>query len=292
MPEASSPKPRGAAASKPRTGLELSTVEQGDASVKPEPSVEIRLLRSHDEYAACETLSRDVWGVAERNIVPRELLLTMQLNGGLVHGAFLPDDQMIGFCFGFAGLRDGRLRLCSHQLGVLPPYRGTGVGIALKLAQKRDALQRGYELITWTFDPLEARNAYINLHRLGCIGRLYDRDHYGPMEDDLNRGLPSDRFEAEWWLRRDRPVLAAERAPVILRRGSNGEPVSSVATLEPAGAAWIEIPSDFQAVKRRSLELARQWRLESRSAFEAALAAGLVAVDFRREGAYLMASAR
>lgn len=251
--------------------------------------VDIRLLRSQDEYAACETLSRDVWGVAERNIVPRELLLTMQLNGGLVHGAFLPDGRMIGFCFGFAGLRDGQLRLCSHQLGVLPEYRGSGVGIRLKQAQRQDAMARGYQLISWTFDPLEARNAYINLHRLGCIARVYDRDHYGVMEDDLNRGLPSDRFEAEWWLRREKASFDGDAAPIILRVADNGEPVSRLDALRPAGPAWIQIPSDFQAVKRRSLDLARRWRLESRQAIEAALGAGLVALDFSREGAYLMA---
>ena len=143
----------------------------------PRHQVEVRLARSHAEFAACEALSRDIWGAAERNVVPRELLLTMQLNGGLVHGAFLPDGRLVGFCFGFAGLRDGQLRLCSHQLGVIPELRGTGIGIELKQAQRNDARRLGYPLVSWTFDPLEARNAYINLHRLGCIARLYDRNH-------------------------------------------------------------------------------------------------------------------
>lgn len=245
-------------------------------------------MESHDEYAACEAMSRDVWGAAERNVVPRELLLTMQLNGGLVHGAFLPDGRLAGFCFGFAGLREGRLRLCSHQLGVLPEFRGSGIGIALKQAQRRDALRLGYELITWTFDPLEARNAYINLHRLGCVARVYDRDHYGAMEDELNRGLPSDRFEVEWWLTRVKPALSPSDPAVLLRVGENGEPERADAAVLPGRPAVIEIPSDFQGIKRHSLGLALRWRLESRAAFEAALGAGLVAVDFRRDGAYLM----
>ena len=92
---------------------------------------EIRMIRTHDEFAACEAMSRDIWGAAERNVVPRELLLTMQLNGGLVHGAFLSDGRLVGFCFGFAGLRDGQLRLCSHQLGVIPELRGAGIGLRL-----------------------------------------------------------------------------------------------------------------------------------------------------------------
>ena len=251
-------------------------------------AIDVRLVQSHDEYAACEAMSRDVWGAAERNVVPRELLLTMQLNGGLVHGAFLPDGRLVGFCFGFAGVRDGRLRLCSHQLGVLPEFRGTGIGIALKQAQRRDALQLGHELITWTFDPLEARNAYINLHRLGCVARVYDRDHYGTMEDELNRGLPSDRFEVEWWLTRIKPALSSFDPAVLLRVSEKGEPERAGGAVLPGRPAVIEIPADFQGVKRRSLELALRWRLESRAAFEAALAAGLVAVDFRRDGAYMM----
>ena len=245
-------------------------------------------MRSQAEYAACEAMSRNIWGAAERNVVPRELLLTIQLNGGLVHGAFLPDNRLIGFCFGFAGLRDGRIRLCSHQLGVEPEFRGAGIGVALKQRQARDATQLGYELVSWTFDPLEARNAYINLHRLGCIARLYDRDHYGPMEDELNRGLPSDRLEAEWWLRRRKPTVMADESTVLLRVDRD-QPVRQEVDLSAKRPLRIEVPPDFQAIKRQSLELALRWRLESRAAFEAAIAAGLVAVDFERRGGYLMA---
>src|SRR5216110_1317272 len=252
--------------------------------------VEVRLVRSHDEFAACEAMSRDIWGAAERNVVPRELLLTIQLNGGLVHGAFAADDRLVGFCFAFLGRRDGQLRLCSHQLGVIAELRGGGIGIALKQAQRAEALRLGYELVTWTFDPLEARNAYINLHRLGCIARLYDPDHYGAMEDELNRGLPSDRFEAEWWLRRTKPLPAGDPV-VMLGVGADGEPVREPLDVSPGTTVLISVPLDFQAVKRASPQLAVRWRMESRAAFEAALAAGLIAVDFRRDGTYVMALA-
>jgi len=258
------------------------------ASASP-PPVDIRLVRTHDEFAACEAMSRDIWGAAERNVVPRELLLTIQHNGGLVHGAFLPAGQLVGFCFAFLGRRDGQLRFCSHQLGVLEAFRGSGIGIALKQAQRYDALRLGVDLVTWTFDPLEARNAYINLHRLGCIARLYDRDHYGAMEDELNRGLPSDRFEAEWWLRRTKPFVPAGDPVVMLRVGADGEPVRELLDVSPGTTVLISVPPDFQAVKRASLELAVRWRMESRAAFEAALTAGLIVVDFRRDGAYVMA---
>jgi predicted GNAT superfamily acetyltransferase len=261
------------------------------AASRDDPHVDVRLVRSMDEFAACEAMSREIWGAAERNVVPRELLLTMQQNGGLVHGAFLSGGRLVGFCFGFLGLRDGQLRLCSHQLGVLPEFRGGGIGIALKQAQRDDGLRLGYDLVSWTFDPLEARNAYINLHRLGCIARVYDRDHYGAMEDDLNRGLPSDRFEAEWWLRRPKLSTRATEPRVILHVGADGGPVREPTEPSAQTTVLIGIPPDFQEVKRTSLELALRWRMESRAAFEAALAAGLIAVDFRRDGTYVMARA-
>ena len=221
----------------------------------------------------------------------------MQQSGGIVLGAFLPDTTLVGFVFGFLGQRNGQLRLCSHQLAVRPDWRGGGIGIRLKLAQRDEALRRGLELITWTFDPLEARNAYINLHRLGAVARTYDRDHYGTMNDDLNRGLPTDRFEAEWWIRKalvreggeQRAWPSVPGAIVLLREGPQGEPVRGELSLEGANAALIGIPSEFQELKRWNLELAKRWRLESRAAFETALGASLAASDFRRDGWYLMA---
>lgn len=250
------------------------------------PAVDVRLVAGASEFAACEAMSRDIWGAAERNVVPRELLLTMQQNGGLVHGAFLASGELVGFCFGFAGLRAGRLRLCSHQLGVLASHRGIGIGMSLKQAQARDARALGYDLISWTFDPLEARNAYLNLHRLGCIARIYDRDHYGPMDDELNAGLPSDRFEAESWLEGRPAMMAAGQSVPLLSVGPGDQPVRGAG--EITDSATIAVPGDFQAIKRADMELARAWRYESRSALEQALAAGLVAADFSRAGAYLM----
>jgi predicted GNAT superfamily acetyltransferase len=258
------------------------------------PPISIRQARTHEEYAACEELSRSIWGESERNVVPRELLLTMQLNGGLVQGAWLPDGTMVGFVFGFLGTRHGHLRLCSHQLGVLPAYRGLGLGVQLKLAQAEEAKRRGLDLITWTFDPLEARNAYINIHRLGAIARTYDRDHYGVMQDELNRGLSSDRFEAEEWLgpaaaRWPRPSESAFNfAPLALGVGSDDEPLLTPVRLAEARQVLVEVPTDFQALKRRSLEQARRWRQASRQVLEAAIAHGFYAVDFLRRGAYVL----
>ncbi|HYM51750.1 MAG TPA: hypothetical protein VET65_14415 [Candidatus Limnocylindrales bacterium] len=252
--------------------------------------VAVRLIQTDDEYAACEAMSRDVWGAAERNVVPRELLKTMQLNGGVVAGAFTADGRLAGFVFGFLGQRDGRLRLCSHQLGVLPEFRDRGLGLALKQLQRERSLELGYDLITWTFDPLEAKNAYLNLQRLGAIARLYDRNHYGDMEDELNRGVPSDRFEAEWWILNPHrgPDHRPAEATVLLQVGRNGEPEPGTGQPRADRPALIGVPVDFQAVKRADLALARRWRLESRAAFERALQAGLCAAGFLRDGWYVM----
>ncbi len=252
-------------------------------------AVSIRLVQTHEEYAACEQISRRIWGAADRNVVPRELLLTVQLNGGQVQGAFLPDGRLAGFVFGFLGMRESRLRLCSHQLGVDAAFRGQGIGLALKMAQREEALRRGLELITWTFDPLEARNGYINLHRLRTVACRYDRDHYGVMDDALNRGLPTDRFEVEWWIRTPfSPHRNPEGAAILLSAGPEGEPRPADVQLSSVRSLLVEVPRDFQEVKRRSPELAQRWRLATRAALEAALAAGFCGTDFTRDGRYLL----
>jgi predicted GNAT superfamily acetyltransferase len=267
--------------------------------------VVVRPVESMEEFAACEELSRAVWGAAGRNVVPRELLLTIQLNGGVVLGAF-DGAELCGFVFGFVGLRAGQLRLSSHQLAVGPHYRGTGLGQRLKWAQREATLSRGIDLISWTFDPLEARNAYLNLHRLGAVARHYTRDHYGTMDDALNAGLSTDRLVAEWWLREARVqsrlagqlqqrsvanVLRSGGVSLLRseRRGGDFPPAPHLVDRAEAGRpAVVAIPRDFQELKRQDLALAFEWRAASRQALEDALEVGLVAGDFLSDGAYLL----
>jgi predicted GNAT superfamily acetyltransferase len=271
--------------------------------------VVVRPVGSITEFAACEELSRAIWGAAGRNVVPRELLLTMQRNGGVVLGAFDSDGELCGFVFGFVGLRDGQLRLSSHQLAVRPQYRGSGLGQRLKWAQRDATLSRGIDLITWTFDPLEARNAYLNLHRLGAIARQYSRDHYGTMDDALNAGVSTDRLEAEWWLREARVQarlagqLQARSVVEVLRSGGVALLCSEPRGHSPPGPrlvdraeagrpAVVAIPRDIQELKRHDLALAIEWRAASRAALEDALEVGLVASDFLSDSAYLLEEKR
>jgi predicted GNAT superfamily acetyltransferase len=260
----------------------------------------IRPIETHDEYRAVEQLQREAWGLVEVEVVPHHLLLTAQKNGGVVLGAFeqLPErekEQLIGFVFGFVGLSpDGKPKHCSHMAGVAPACRGRNVGYRLKLAQRQHVLAQGLDLITWTFDPLESRNARLNFHKLGVTCNVYLRDLYGGMRDELNIGLPSDRFRVEWHVASDHvtdrlrddwmgPSLAALQADgvPILNRALPGDPPRPPQTVLPikGDALLIQIPAHFQAIKSTDMELARAWREHTRDLFEAAFTQGYTAID-------------
>ena len=189
------------------------------------PDITIRLIESLDDFHAVEDLSRRVWESTDLEVVPLHMLTTIAHNGGLVLGAF-DGDRMIGFVLGFLGADEAdpkrpamaRLKHCSHQLGVLEEYRDRGVGYQLKLAQRDFVLKQGIRLITWTFDPLESRNARLNVARLGAVCNKCLRNIYGELDDGLNAGLPSDRFQVDWWITsaRVKERLFGQRAALVL----------------------------------------------------------------------------
>lgn len=223
--------------------------------------VVVREARSHAELHACVDLQIKVWGFAARDAVPFNQLLVAHEWGGRVFVA-LDGDRVVGFCYGLAGRQYGRPALLSHMLAVLPEYRGKGIGVRLKIAQGRWAREQGYDLVTWTYDPLEATNAYLNIARLGGVVRRYLVNHYGNMTDDLNRGLPSDRLLVEWRLERPAvmDVLAGKRPPAC-----NANPVST-----------IVVPRNFQAIKSSDPDGAMRWRMTVRSKFQEAFGNGLI----------------
>jgi predicted GNAT superfamily acetyltransferase len=245
------------------------------------------------EYHACEALQRRVWQMSdERDVVPLHMLLAVHTQGGVLLGAF-GGNELVGYVFGFAGLTDeGQVKHCSHMMGVLPEYQSQGVGYQLKLAQREFALGQGLDLITWTYDPLESRNAYLNLGKLGVISRSYIQDLYGPMTDGLNAGLPSDRFRVEWrigskWVRRR---LAGEESRVEVEMAAPGNIPghTTQGALTPgrlslradAVAIAVQIPADYQTIKATDQALALDWRLATRQIFEAYFEKGYVAADF------------
>ena len=158
--------------------------------------IEIRKVTAVDEIRAMQNLEKDIW---EMEPIPVHQTITAVKNGGLIVGAFI-DERMIGYSYSFAGYSQGQVYLCSHQLGVDKEFQSMGIGKLLKEEQLRLAKEMGYELIVWTFDPLESRNAYLNTSKLYGVCYDYIADCYGKMEDGLNKGLPTDRFQVAWWI--------------------------------------------------------------------------------------------
>lgn len=255
------------------------------------------------ECALTVPISRAVWG--DETLVPPPLLLAAAHNGGFVAlGYVAGDPEPAGFVFGFLGIRDFHFRHHSHMLAVREAHRSSGLAKALKEAQRDHCLDQGIEVVGWTMDPLEGRNARFSLGTLGAFAREYHRDFYGAMPDRLNTGLATDRFYVEWPIGHqrtygrlrgaDRPAALedAEREGIgYLLRAEDERPVGLTV---PRGESHLllGIPRDTQAIKRDDPALASTWRQATRAAFESAFAAGYAAVEFLRaadgHGAYLL----
>ena len=164
----------------------------------------VRALHTIDEFRQVIALEQRIWGYTDaEDAVGIPIFVITVKRGGILIGAF-DDDRLVGFVYSLAGIKDGRPMQWSHMLGVLPEYRGTGLGRTLKLEQRRVALDMGMELMEWTYDPLQAVNAHLNFRRLGVIVEEYAQNVYGDSSSTLHRGAPTDRFIAQWWMRSPR----------------------------------------------------------------------------------------
>jgi predicted GNAT superfamily acetyltransferase len=172
----------------------------------------IRLCRGIAEMESCVRLQKEVWNFSDYDLVPLRLFVVAEKVGGQVIGAFV-GNEMVGFALSIPGTRGGHGYLHSHMLAVKPEYRNARIGQRVKLFQREEALARGFELIEWTFDPLEIKNSHLNITRLGAIARRYVMNQYGTSSSPLHGGLPTDRLVAEWWLKSKRVenVLAEAR---------------------------------------------------------------------------------
>jgi predicted GNAT superfamily acetyltransferase len=276
----------------------------------------LRILDTPEDLAAVEALQRLVWPGSETEVVPVHMLIAVVHNGGLVIGAFgeAGAGELRGFVYGFPGLYftpDGpRPMHCSHQLGVHPDYRDSGLGFALKRAQWQMVRHQGLDRVTWTYDPLLSRNAHLNIAKLGAVCNTYQQDVYGDLRDGLNKGLPTDRFVVDWWVntkrverrlstkarrRLDLAHFLAAGAEIInpTKAGEDGwpKPVSAAIPEQAVSGEGmgdqgedalllVEIPADFLALKVADPELALDWRLHSRALFEALFAQGYLVTDF------------
>lgn len=216
----------------------------------------------------CLDLQKEVWGFSDIELVPLRLFVVAEKVGGQVLGAF-DGKKMVGFALAIPGNRNGHLYFHSHMLAVRDPYRNRGLGRAIKLFQREDALARGVELIEWTFDPLEIKNAYLNLERLGAIARRYNINQYGITSSPLQGGLPTDRLVAEWWLR-------SERVKAVLNGGKH-PPIKTEVT--------VPIPAEIYAWKadRDNRDRALGVQTQAREVMLDAFDSGMACLGYERD---------
>lgn len=246
-----------------------------------EATVVIRALESLEDLRGCVDLQRRTWGDAFGEIVPPSMMKVATHVGGVAAGAFDEDDALVGFVFGITGVEDGTIVHWSHMLGVLPRARNHGVGRRLKEHQRAAVASVGAKTIYWTFDPLVARNAHLNINKLGVRATRYVENMYGEGTSPLHQGIGTDRLIVAW------PVSDAE---VVTRQ-------TEIARFTSANhqATRVEIPADIEALQRSDLASAKAWRERTRSELQKAFAAGLEVQGFHIDPAgraYFLLGAR
>src|SRR5262249_33068160 len=228
----------------------------------------IRKCEGIEEFNACVALQKEVWNFADIDLIPLRMFVVSEKIGGQIIGAF-SGDELVGFAFSIPGSRAGHAYLHSHMLAVRSTFRNQGLGRRLKLAQRDDALQRGFELMEWTFDPLEIKNAHLNLARLGAIARRYSINHYGFSSTPLQGGLPTDRLLAEWWLKSKRGVNLLEP----------GRPPQFQVEMR------IEVPAEIYAWKASAADRPRAAEIQkqNRELFRRSFSHGLAVLKYERD---------
>ncbi len=242
--------------------------------MKLPPEIEIRALTQPAQFQEAVDLQKVIWGFDDVDLLPVRFFIVVTKIGGQAFGAY-DRDRMVAFCIAIPGIKRGSgTYLHSHMLGVLAEYRDYGIGRMLKLKQREEALLHGVELIEWTFDPLELKNAYFNIERLGCVVRRFVRNQYGISSSQLQGGLPTDRCTAEWWIGTHWVRSAIDRQdrdrPVVLAR--------------------ISIPNDIGRLKQEDSHAARAVQAAASAQFIENFAKGLAVIGFERSphaGTYL-----
>ncbi len=248
-----------------------------EAKLRSGRQVELRICDTFGELDACVRLQGEVWGYEGKDIIPRRAFVVARHVGGQVMGAFEPQGgKLAGFAMALPGVKKReagqtgapRAYLHSHMLAVDPAWRNEGLGQKLKRMQREEALGRGIDRMEWTFDPLEGKNAYLNIHKLGVVVRRYLPDFYGVSSSRLQNGLPTDRLLAEWNLDSDR---------VASRLAGDSQPL-------PPIKERIMIPAEMTAWKAAGeVVRAREVQQNNHRQFERAFTAGLAVVGFCRD---------
>ncbi len=230
--------------------------------------IEARVLQSIDEFEEAVQLQKQIWGFADIELLPRRLFVVANKVGGQTLGAF-DRGRMVAFLIAIPGIKaDGTHYIHSHMLGTLPEYQDRGLGRRLKLKQREEALERGIPLVEWTFDPLELKNAYFNIERLGVIVQRFVPNQYGTTSSHLHGGLPTDRCVAEWWL----------MAPRVLAIIGGNEHV------RPASEARIVVPANIADLRAADPDQAREIQSQVREGFLEHFRNGLAVTGFEKTG--------
>jgi predicted GNAT superfamily acetyltransferase len=269
-----------------------------------------RDLHSADEFRQVMDLEQQVWGFTDLNDMVTLPVFTITVKrGAILIGAYDAADRMVGFVYSIVGMKPGQVLQWSHMLGVLSEYRNSGLGRALKLAQRDRALAQGYELIEWTYDPLQAMNAHLNFTKLGVVAEEYHRNVYGESTSVLHKGTPTDRLVAQWWIAKPhvaRRVTPGELIPVTTHEVTGAAPInvthpaqkwlanSDIFLARDDRRLTLEIPMGFTDMQREAPALALEWRMQTREMFETYFRRGYRVVDFyldrpHHRGRYLLA---
>jgi predicted GNAT superfamily acetyltransferase len=252
-------------------------MERVEAAAVSQVPVEIRHCRTIAEYEQCLHLEQVTWG--QGILVPTAIFVVAQETGGQILGAYA-GNEMVGFTLALAGVHEGRPFLHSHMTAVLESFRDRGVGRKLKLFQRDDALARGFQLVEWTFDPLELKNAHFNFMRLGAIARRFIPNCYGVTESPLHAGMPTDRLVAEWWL--DSPHVNSLFSAAAPAEGHAHETQPQSAS--SAGAATISVPLNIAELRQRDRAAAQTIQSEVRTQFESLFAKGYATTGIATRG--------
>jgi predicted GNAT superfamily acetyltransferase len=238
-------------------------------------------------------LQAEIW--SPNAVTPQPQLVASIHHGGIVIGA-ISGEQLVGFCYGFAGFKDGEAYLISHMAGILPEYQNTGIGYQLKIKQREWAINYGYKKMVWTYDPLEIRNGYFNVCKLGAYSKRYIPSYYGEMNDKLNKGLPTDRLLIEWdicSIRVEAAILGAfknqtetnyESLLTFHQTSEYPTPVPhEIQVKESQGGYRVPVPANIQLIKEQNPDVALAWRYAVRAAISEAFSVGYMITGVQRE---------
>jgi predicted GNAT superfamily acetyltransferase len=261
--------------------------------INSQSPLSIRTIQKGDPaFAQVQRLMESTW--SQGSLIPVHLTLTFLKNGGLLLGAF-EQETLVAFSLGFPGFDGKNPYLCSHMLAVNVELRHRRIGELMKWHQRTEALKMGYTKMVWTYDPLESVNAYLNLTKLGAICRTYLENCYGNMNDELNQGLPSDRFWAEWHLdephiatlsesqNRSIPEVDPSKIAATLKQADTLPQISEIDIDSSHSQLWVPLPPRFQQIKKEEPSLAMDWRMQYRTIFQRLFSEGYIADGVYRD---------